>query len=59
MLRDQVQEAYKIIENPMKPDEQLLAQFRQRAESEIRVFAEEQDRIREEAEKKLRQIRFR
>lgn len=59
MLKQQIREAYTVLQTPKKPDEMLLRQFEQRAESEIRAFSEKQDRIREEAEKKLLQIRFR
>lgn len=59
MLQRQIDEAYAILEKPQQPDETLLGQFEERAAREIRAFAEKQDQRREEAEKKLLQIRFR
>lgn len=59
MRKEQITEAYSIIGKPQKPDESLLSQFEREAEAQIKRFADEQERIREEAERALLQIRFR
>lgn len=59
MSKQQIDAARAILNAPKKPDEQLLAQFQARAERDIRTFAAQQERRREEAERHLLQVRFR